>query len=237
MSYFVSCKKFFLDLAFPKFCFGCQKEGSYLCEDCLSLLEISEYNYCLCKKPLRLPQTGKCSLCRQKKLDGLYFAASYQNKILKKLIQSFKYEPYAKELSEPLTSLIIAHFELTNRPFSNEDEWMLIPVPLSKNKEKRRGFNQAEEIAKELSEKLKLPLVSDALVKTKETLPQVDLEEKERMENIKGAFALAPKAKIKNKKIMLADDVYTTGATMEECARVLKNSGAKEIWGTVVARG
>ncbi|GAI27128.1 unnamed protein product [marine sediment metagenome] len=110
-------------------------------------------------------------------------------------------------------------------------------MPLDKKRLKRRGFNQAEEIAKVLSEILDIPLINDALLKIKETLPQVKLSEKDREENIKGIFLCQKPEKIKNKKTLLVDDVYTTGSTMEEAARILKKAGAKEVWGIAVARG
>src|SRR4030042_1352201 len=169
-----------------------------------------------------------CLSCH-KKLNGLYFATDYQNQLLKKLIHQFKYEPYVKELAEPLASLIIAHFKLSSKIPQFNQGWILMPIPLSVKREKKRGFNQAKEISKELSRKINLPLVNDTLFKTKETLPQVELEEKSRMENPQGAFAVKNKEYIKDKKILLVDDVYTTGATMEEAARVLKNAGAKEV--------
>ncbi|HDZ54770.1 MAG TPA: ComF family protein [Candidatus Nealsonbacteria bacterium] len=228
-------KKSVLDLFFPKFCFSCREEGSYLCQDCLSTLEILEYQYCLCKKPLRLVLAGKCRSCYYKKLNGLYFALPYQNQLLRKLIHKFKYEPYVKELAELLSSLIISHFKLSNKPPRFGLDWVFIPIPLSIKREKKRGFNQAKEIAKELSKKLNLPLADDILLKIKETFPQVELEEEARIENIKESFAAS--RKLNGKKILLIDDVYTTGATMEECAKTLKVAGAKEIWGVVVARG
>jgi len=82
---------------------------------------------------------------------------------------------------------------------------------------------------------LKIPLVSDCLIKTRETISQVELPEDARKENVKGTFSV--KNRISGKKILLVDDVYTTGATMTECARVLRESGAKEIIGIAIARG
>ena len=79
--------------------------------------------------------------------------------------------------------------------------------------------------------------MNNILIRKKETLPQVDLEGKEREENIKGAFICLNQGVVQGRKIFLVDDIYTTGATMEEAARVLKEAGAKEIWGMVVARG
>lgn len=236
-----------LDILFPKLCFNCQKEGDYLCQDCQSLLEISQHQYCLCQKPKRLFQGGKCQTCHSKKLNGLYFAISYQNSLVKELIQKFKYKPFIKELAETLSNLIITHFQLLdNKPnlvypvreekFSNRANFILLPIPLNKKRQRQRGFNQAEEIAKELAKSLKLPVLNDVLLKIKSTLPQVELSEKERKENVKDTFLVKNKETIQNKKILLVDDVYTTGSTMEEAARILKEAGAKEVWGIVVAR-
>ena len=237
-----------LDLFFPKFCFNCKKEGSYLCQDCQSLLEISQYQYCLCPKPKRLFQGGKCQTCRSKKLDGLYFAIPYQSPLIKELIQKFKYHPFAKELAETLSLLIITHFQLLdNKPnffypvregkSSNGANFILIPIPLNEKRLKWRGFNQSIEIAREVSKSLKLPLVSNCLTRIKNTQPQVELSAEARKENVKDIFVCQDKKEILGKKILLIDDLYTTGATMEEAARVLKESGAKEVWGVVVARG
>jgi len=228
-------KKFLLDILFPKFCFSCGREGSYLCEDCQSILEISQYQYCLCKKPKRLPEGRKCPKCQPKILSALYFALSYQNPLIKELIQKFKYNPFIKELAKPLASLIITHFQLLNNK-SNFSNFILIPISLNEKRLRWRGFNQATEISKELSKILEIPLVLNCLTKIKETLPQVKLSEQERKENVEGTFSCQNQSKIFGKRILLVDDIYTTGATMEEAARVLKESGAKEIQGIVVAR-
>ena len=284
----VSIKNFILDTLFPPHCVNCGKEGSYLCEDCQSLIEVLENLYCpVCKK--RLPilnhtisracpgvkksRYGVCKECKNRtKLNGLYFAAAYQNQIVKKLISQFKYGPLIKELANPLSNLIITHFQLLTQhlflkgaglnqvPRQNLEEpsaqrlecsaygtgrfgagFLLVPVPLHKKKLKQRGFNQAEEIAKKLSEALKISLVADLLIKVKETLPQVGLPMEERKENLKGVFAIknftpTPNFGVGASKILLVDDVYTTGSTMEECAEVLKKAGAKEVWGVVAAR-
>ena len=261
MRYYTKIKSFILDLLYPQFCFNCGGEGSYLCQDCQSTLGILNIHQKYQSHP---PAEG---------LNDLYFALPYQDILIKNLIQKFKYQPFVKELSIPLASLIITHFQLLDnkpdffcplspapklRAGSNGADYILIPVPLEKKKLKWRGFNQAEEIGKELSKFLKpvrnsgnkenlqkenisngvkIPLFSDCLVKTRETLPQVELSDEVRKENVKGAFLVKKKELIQNKKILLVDDVYTTGATMEECAKVLKAAGAKEIIGIVVARG
>jgi len=229
-------KNFLLDIFFPKFCFGCGKEGTFLCPDCQSCFEILEDNFCLCDNPKRLPEIGKCDSCRTKKLDGLFFAVSYQNKLVRKMIQEFKYEPFIKDLAEPLTNLIMNHISLLKEGNRFKEGDILIPIPLVRKKLKNRGYNQAEEIAKELSKKLKIPVITDCLIKVKENLPQMELSKEERQENVKGVFKVKNKEKTQGKKILLVDDVYTTGATMEECAKTLKQVGVKEVWGVVVAR-
>jgi ComF family protein len=212
-------KEFILDLVFPKFCLGCKKEGTFLCEDCFSTLEISTSH----------------QKFKEKNLTDLYFPVNYENFLVKKLIQNFKYPPLIKELKKELALIIISHFLLLDKK-PNFSEFVLVPIPLSKKKLKWRGFNQAEEIAKELANFLKIPLISDCLVKLKETKDQVELSEKERRENVKGAFFVKNKEKIVWRNILLVDDVFTTGATMEEAARVLKEAGAKKIVGIVVAK-
>ncbi len=230
-------KKFLLDILFPRFCLNCQKEGSYLCQDCFSLIDIFQRQYCpFCLRPKVVDDGRTCASCEKtKKLSGLYCAASYDNFIVKRLVNQFKYEPYIKELAEPLVSLIIAHINSIDKQDFNE--FVLIPIPLHKKRLRRRGFNQAEEIAKELSRKLNIPVFNNILIKIKKTPPQVELNKKEREENILGSFIYQSSELIKNRKILLVDDVFTTGSTMEECAKVLKKDGAKEIWGAVIARG
>ncbi len=122
-------RQFFLDLFFPTFCVNCQKEGSYLCEDCLSLTDILE-------KPQ--PPT--------KYLDNIFCAAPYKNFIVKKLIDQFQEEPYVRETTKPLSSLILAHLASLKEPPSLKGEL----IPIKREKIKRIGYDPATEIAKEL---------------------------------------------------------------------------------------
>ena len=113
-------------------------------------------------------------------------------------------------------------------------------MPTDKKKLKNRGYNQSKELAEELSKILKIPVVTDTLIKIKPTKPQMELNKIEREKNLLDAFCintnLAKSDLTKFSKIFLVDDVYTTGSTMEECAKILKRAGAKEIWGIVIAR-
>ena len=230
-------KEFVLDILFPKFCINCGKEGSYLCQDCASLIDITERQYCPFCNPPKIVSDGRtCSSCRKtKKLNGLYSATSYNNQIIKKLVYQFKYS-YIKEISNPLSKLIISHFDNLNKTRDILDH-VLIPIPLHKKRLKKRGFNQSEEIAKELSKSLGIPVYNNVLIKIKQTRDQTKLKREEREKNVKGAFVCENRKLIHNKKILLVDDIFTTGATMEQGAIALKSAGAKEVWGVVVARG
>lgn len=235
-------KTFLLNLLFPKFCLGCQKEGSFLCEDCKSLLDISEFNYCLCEKDPKIvslyTKLGKCGDCQNKKLSGLYFALPYkENPLTKKLIFFFKYDPYIKELSKTLSDILVEHFIKNNK--NTNEVWgnsVLIPVPLDIKKLKSRGYNQSEELAKELSKTLSVPVFTNVLIKTKNTKPQMELNKQQREENLNNVFKIKNAPAVLKRKVFLIDDVYTTGSTMQECANVLRQNGAKEVWGITIAR-
>jgi len=230
-------REYILDILFPKFCLNCNREGSYLCEDCFYLIDILNRQYCAFCSPPKVVIDGKtCPSCQKtKNLTGLFCSASYDSFIIRKLISQFKYPPFAKELSKPLASLIMTHLIKLNK--INFDNFIIIPVPLYKNKLKQRGFNQSEEIGKELSKFLKIPIVNNILIKIKKTPAQVELKKEQRKENIINAFYCQKPEIIKDKKILLADDILTTGSTMEECAKILKQSEAKEVWGIIIARG
>jgi len=132
-------KGFIFDLLFPKFCLSCQREGNYLCEDCQSTLGVLNTHQ---KHQTHSPAGG---------LKDLYFAIDYQQPLIKNLIKLFKYQPFVKELVIPLTSLIITHFQLIEKSTADFVNFILVPVPLERKKLKWRGFNQAEEIGKELA--------------------------------------------------------------------------------------
>jgi len=217
------------DIIFPKRCINCKKEGSFLCEDCLSLIPINPFEYCLCEK---LEKRNKCENCKNRYLDKILSATDFNNKIIREAIHKFKYS-FIEELSIPLSFIILNH--LQNIDCQIDNSFVVIPVPMHDKKKRRRGFNQSEEIAKLISEATSLPF-STTLVKTKETKPQMELNKAERIENIKNCFAIKNKKEIENKTIILLDDVYTTGTTMEQCAKVLKENGAKEVWGLTIAR-
>jgi len=221
-SIFSQIKDFCLELLFPEFCVNCGKDGDYLCQDCLAMIDISDRIF----RP-------------QGKLSCLYFASDYNNFIIKKLIVKCKYQPFAKDLAKILSAIIIIYFQnLENPPvfLAHKKDFAFVPIPLFKKRLRWRGFNQSEEISRHLSEYLNIPILKDALAKTKETIPQTELSKQARKKNLSGAFACQKPELVKDKKILLVDDVFTTGTTMEEAAQVLRKAGAKQVLGIAVAR-
>ena len=196
-----------LTVLFPQKCLGCKKENEILCPDCL--LKINR------------PDTPF--------LKGVHIAANYQDMVLKKALWMLKYQG-VKQLAKPLAQLIK---ERIWKKLETEN-WLVVPVPLSKKKLRRRGYNQAELIAKELSDNI----CADVLFKKFHTKSQVEVKDREeRLANIVGSFEVRSPRAIRGEKIILIDDVLTTGATMREAKKVLKQAGAKKVAGVVVARG
>jgi len=115
---------------------------------------------------------------------------------------------------------------------------VITPVPLTKQRLRLRTFNQSELIAESIAEICNISVLKDVLVRTRQEIPQAEIEnEEQRKENVKNSFRCADSQKLQKATVILVDDVYTSGATMEECARVLKQAGAKEVWGMVIAKG
>lgn len=104
-----------------------------------------------------------------------------------------------------------------------------VPVPLHPKRHHERGFNQADLLSLELSRHFGIPTMTGILNRTRHTIPQFDLHPKERMVNVRGAFSVRGGQHIQGKRLMLIDDIYTTGATVSECTRVLKDAGAEQV--------
>lgn len=216
-------KDFILNTLFPKTCINCGAENNYICQDCFALIDFL---------PLGPYRTKSI-------LDGLFSAVSYNNFIIKKIIAQFKYEPFIKDLADVLSFLIIHHLNSEGGVFLLKSEDMVLTaIPTSEKRRRFRGFNPPEEIAKKLSLSLQIPLADNVLLKIKDNLPQVELSKEERKKNVKGAFVFNKNKKdvIEGKTILLVDDVFTTGSTMEEAATILKKSGAKKVFGITVAK-
>ncbi len=233
-------KNCFLDIIFPRYCFGCNKEGSYFCFDCFSSVPLQKSIVCfVCGR--RSPTGSVCKKCRQKNnfLNGLIVASDWENMLLRKIIYGYKYH-FVKELSEPLSRIMINFLENIKPANWQIDQLILVPVPLHPRRALWRGFNQAEILAEKIGDHFNLPTAADILIRCRHTLPQMNINDQiERRKNIKNAFMLSEKNFIylENKIVLLVDDVCTTGSTLEECAETLKPLKPKEIWGLVIARG
>jgi ComF family protein len=157
---------------------------------------------------------------------------------LRELIHLLKYNgvrPAAGVLGRMLAEAV-AGLEIEFGP----EKILVVPVPLYKGRRRQRGFNQAELIAraalKACAAGERLLLATDTLLRTRATQSQIGLTSHQRRENMRGAFAVARPADVTGREIVLVDDVYTTGTTATECARVLRKAGAAKVWVATVAR-
>lgn len=211
-----------LDLFFPRNCLGCKKEGGFLCENCEKQLDDL--------KPRAELSTEF--------LDKVFIACEYGNEnLIGKLIKRVKYK-FSQELSAKLAQIVVQNL-------IDIVDWdcTLIPVPLSNQRLKWRGFNQAELIGRKVADIVNdkgkfhaLRVNANYLRKIRDTKQQVECKSRdERLRNVRNAFQVSVTADIPE-KVILFDDVYTTGTTLNECAKVLKSSGVKKVFGLVIAK-
>ena len=259
-------KNLILNLLFPIQCLECEKEFEdlepkerWICRECFEKMEIRKEQVCpVCEKVSEGGETHrKCK--RETSLDGLWVATEY--KIVSDAVHKFKFN-FIKDISFPLSEIIarsvleVREFDdfhdllLTN--FSQESgeeeiytekkknkkaETILVPVPLHRKRYNWRGFNQALLLSEYIADKFNLPVCANLIIRRRNTKPQTKIKSmKERRKNIKGAFFCPRNDLMKNKNVIIVDDVCTTLVTLNECAIELKKAGAKEIWGLVVAR-
>jgi ComF family protein len=185
------------------------------------------------------PGEPRCGLCRRVEPPFARAAAygSYESG-LRELIHLLKYggvRPAANVLGRMLAEAIA-----TLEPEFRTDSVAVIPVPLHRTKLRQRGFNQAELIAR-AAMKVRPPgdrlrCCGGVLERNRETASQIGLTSHQRRENLRGAFGVAQPELVKGREVLVVDDVYTTGATVSECARVLRRAGATKVWVATVAR-
>ena len=226
-------KNLVLDLLFPKFCVSCRKEGDFLCEDCAKSLVFLAPSCFLCGKRNLSGKT--CPACNKKTAIRRFFAPfSYKNEVIRSAIHLYKYGR-ARELGDVFGEFLAGMLEFYE--FEPRQNMVFIPIPLHKSRKRERGFNQSEILTEFLGTHFGLLAAADALSRVKNTLPQIEMEDDTgRRENIREAFLADRPEAIKNKTIILVDDVSTSGATLEEAARALKKAGARSVWAAVIAR-
>lgn len=210
-----------------------------VCEDCLGRFERVSDPLCgACGRPFTSEVAAQaveplCRLCRLKyyAFDGARSFAIYDDALFE-AIALLKYEN-VNRLGDWFAGRLV---EIT---LGQAKDWradIVVPVPLHTERRRERGYNQAELIARPLARRLGLKLESRALVRVKPRPPQLVLSRTERWQVVRGAYAVRERARVDNLRILLIDDVMTTGATLDACARTLKRAGAAAVFGLTVAR-
>ena len=245
-------KEFILNTLFPPVCVSCKKEGDFLCINCLRGLS---------KKKIR----GSYHYSDKKDpdihhLNGVIYGLDYaKNPSIQAAVKQFKYR-FTEEMAEWFADLMVE--KIRELKMTKNRRVILIPVPLHKKRLNYRGFNQAEVIAKAIQNRLPTMVeIRPYLERVRHTDQQAKLDKEGRHRNLKGAFKIRntfchsdrrrdviyhismnkkciqeQKNCSQNPIYFLVDDVFTTGATLESCAEILKSNGFKKVYGLVVAR-
>ncbi len=217
-----------LDLVFPPRCAGCEARGHLLCPECSAAIPFIAPPACpRCGGPVSRP--GICPTCRAipNALDGMVAATLFAPPV-RECIHALKYERQRRYA--PILAAI-ARPALATVPMPDA----LVPVPLFPARERARGFNQAALIAQHLVGD-DLPIMPGWLVRTRNTPPQVAQDREGRYANVADAFACPDPAMVRGRHLLLLDDVATTGATLDACARSLRVAGAASVRALVVAK-
>ena len=224
-------KEFIFNLIYPQNikCLICEDDLDddhpwHICSKCRH--DIEPNNKKICKK-CGQPTDNARGYCFECKSTKWYFKVArapmlYSGGIVK-LIHKFK-EKEALYLARPIAKMMCDEIVANNMEFE-----CVTFVPMHKMKKFKRGYNQSELLAKEIAKNFKVPCISKAIVKIKQTKSQAKLNYKERQTNLSSAFECNKPELIKGRSILLVDDIFTTGATTNECAKTLYNAGAKEI--------
>ena len=234
-----------IDIIYPPRCHMCGKflpygeissTSNYLCSDCLAGLNPLTNPLCtICGVPFSSSK-GKNHLCenciRKRPYYELARAPYFYSGKLKDAIQRFKYNSET-HLSTPFGGLLL---NFVQKIFHKLNEYIIIPVPLHKKKLRERGYNQSLLLAKSLSRNLGVRLDYLSFIRKRYTLNQAGLRREERITNVKNAFSVFDIEAVEDRKILLVDDVFTTGYTLNECAKTLKKSGAAEVICITLAR-
>ena len=222
------------DLIFPRNCILCHQydeetDKNPLCRSCQEKIPYNHPPFCLrCSRHLEVySPEGLCPDCQKRLLNfDLAWGFTVYKPPMQELIRSFKFQ---NKTSLRKTFAHIARTFLARYPISLQEFDALIPMPLTQTRLRERGYNQALLLAEELSQILRLPCLTDQIERIWHTARQSDLGEKERWTNILGAFRMKPLSTVTGLKILLVDDLLTTGSTASEAARTLKAAGAIKV--------
>ena len=211
-------KVLFLEALYPSRCPACNKilpgKKVHICPECRGSFHLIEEHYCL-----------KCADCKSRKRGFCQGRGVFlYNMQMKQSLLRYKYygsREYGQYYAEEISRYVGTQIKRWNPD-------ILVPVPMTCRKKRIRGFNQAEDLAEKIGELLQIPVAAGLAVKKRETKSQKKLNAAERMRNLKDAFQITES--VRGLRILIVDDVYTTGSTIETLAECLKESGAGEIY-------
>lgn len=220
-----------LDIIYPPRCLVCGAiQPHYLCPACEA--KINAFGPITCKRcgaPMDLEVCWECAGKRFRFDSATCYG--YYTGVLREAIHQFKYSGN-RQLAEELGMLLAAAWSERNDKAEID---CIVPVPMHRSRERERGFNQSALLAQVVADRLSLPITTQALKRTKAARPQVDLTLEERADNVKGTFGIGSDT-LDGRNLMLIDDVFTTGSTLDEAAGVLKSGGAASVHVLVLAR-
>ena len=222
--------KRFYNFVFPPVCANCRKVGKTLCDDCHAKLAWLEEPICsLCGQVLTRV-APYCHDCQKRPLPLTQIRAAFLFvDPIPKLIHQLKYEN-SFALAEPLGTYMAQAWAKWHTDID-----LIIPIPLHAQRQKKRGYNQSALLAKVFSHQVRLPYNQDVLTRIRNTRPQVGLSSRARLQNLDGAFAV-DKEVVRGKRVLLIDDVCTTGATLVAASKVLLAAEAQIVAGYCLAR-
>lgn len=236
--------KFFqalLNIVYPAQCLICQNKlnatsiGTLLCQNCWSAIKKNPPPFCVrCGRHLEIAQTDEgCPGCKRRdySFDRAIAPCIYEG-VLKELIHRFKYNGQ-ECLGELLAGLMTGFIKEYNLNLGEFD--FVVPVPLHRRKLREREFNQAELLARPLAKEFNLVLSKEILIRQRDTATQTELSEDARWRNVRACFLVNPQINLKDKNILLIDDLLTTGATCSEAAAVIKKAGGRKVWALTLA--
>lgn len=226
-------KDFFLNIIFPRRCPVCgeitEPPGSLICRDCFQKLSFTSPPVCRsCGKEIPLSSDEYCRDCGKRKhsFESGMALLNY-DETARRSMAGIKYGN-RREYLDFYGAAMAARFRKRAEGMGAE---ALVPVPVHPSRKKSRGFNQAEVLADRIGEQLGIPVWPDLLVRRRKTRPQKDLTPGEHLENLRGAFEMnLPEGRRVPETVILVDDIYTTGSTMEACAGILKQGGVKKVY-------
>ncbi|MBU6414845.1 hypothetical protein KGQ34_01200 [Patescibacteria group bacterium] len=233
---FQTIKKILLDLLFPIYCVGCGASGVHLCKKCAEILQQSAITPSCVICSLRNFSGNTCKTCQKyTHIKKWLWCFNYKNPAIRSALHRYKYKR--------IQTLGIALSELVQNVLISQEirlpkNILVAPIPLSRAKERERGFNQALPIAKTIADMFRATLITDALVRKVHNPPQAQINDfKKRQKNVQGIFRVKNRDAIRGKTILLVDDVTASRSTLEEAACVLRTAGAKSVWAFVIAKG